>query len=145
MWESIFLGKSIIVNRQSGEHFDKWGIRKGFDVLLAAGDFTGGEITFKDLNLRTAFLPGTAVFFDGTAYRHSIGNWQGKQRISNALFVHGSIFKQLEIDATLLLVNIRDVRDTITQVEAERFSWSGLKRERADSIPSSSNIKACHN
>ncbi|KAG8722294.1 hypothetical protein FRC08_004530 [Ceratobasidium sp. 394] len=104
-----FPGRSVIVNRQSGEHFDQWGIVNGTDVLLASGDFSGGEIVFDDLHVQTAFLPRAAVFFDGTVYRHRILPWTGNQRLSTAYFAHRFVFEQLKINTSLSLVDVDEV------------------------------------
>lgn len=96
-----FPGRSMICNRQSGEHLDSNGLRRGIDGLYAAGDFTGGQVYFKDLAIKVDFLPGTVLLFDGTSQRHAIESWDGAQRFSFALFVHRGVAKQLELDISL--------------------------------------------
>ncbi|KAG9125669.1 hypothetical protein FRC07_006685 [Ceratobasidium sp. 392] len=114
IFTSDFPGRSVIVNRQSGEHFDKWGIPNGMDVLLAAGSVrSGGDVVFADLELKVELLPGTALFFDGTHYRHLVTKWQGDQRISIAYFAHRSVFQQLEIDIDFELINLDDVKERV--------------------------------
>lgn len=109
----MFLGHSVIMNRQSGEHLDEHGIRRGLDVLLAAGDFRGGDLFFKDMNVRVSMGPGTLVAFDGTSQRHAIEQWSGAQRISNAFFVHRYVFDELGVNTALPDITVGDVQGRI--------------------------------
>lgn len=113
LWDSLFLGHSVIMNRTSGEHLDSHGLRRGFDGLLAAGTFAEGDLYFKDMNVRLKFEPGTLVLFDGTAQRHSVLGWTGDQRISNAFFVHRSVFEELGLDTSLPDITIHDIAANI--------------------------------
>ncbi|KAG8778713.1 hypothetical protein FRC12_024854 [Ceratobasidium sp. 428] len=106
-----FPGRSVIVNRQSGEHFDKWGIPNGIDVLVGAGSVrSGGAVRYEDIKVEAELPPGAAVFFDGTSYRHAITPWKGDQRISMAYFAHRSVFQQLDIDIDFDLIDLADVK-----------------------------------
>lgn len=97
------------MNRTSGEHLDSRGLRRGFDGLLAAGKFHDGDLLLKDLNVQIRFEPGTLVLFDGTSQRHSILEWGEEQRISNAFFVHRSVFEELELNISLPDLNIEEI------------------------------------
>lgn len=113
LWDSLFLGHSVIMNRTSGEDLDSNGIRRGWDGLLAVGMFTGGNIFFKDMNLQVEFEPGALVFFDGTAQRHSIMEWYSEQRISNVFFVQRFVFNELGVDTTLSDLTRQAIRDSV--------------------------------
>ncbi|KAG8780388.1 hypothetical protein FRC12_023096 [Ceratobasidium sp. 428] len=105
-----FPGRSVIVNGQSGEHFDKWGIPNSVDVLVGAGSVRlGGAVRFADIRVQAELPPSAAVFFDGTSYRHAITPWTGDQRISMAYFAHRSVFRQLDIDIDFDLIDLADV------------------------------------
>lgn len=105
--KSKFPGRTVICNRQSGEHTDSNGIRRGTDVLYAGGDFYGGDVYFKDLALRIPLEPGTLLLFDGTSQRHSIEKWGGPQRFSFALFIHHGVAKQLGVNMALPDVTVQ--------------------------------------
>lgn len=109
VWESLFLGHSVTMNRQSGEHLDEHGLRRGLDVLLAAGDFQDGALYLKDMNVRVRLAPGDLVAFDGTSQRHAVEPWSGAQRISNAFFVHRSVFEEVGLDTALQDITLEEI------------------------------------
>lgn len=113
IWKSDFLGHAVIMNRRSGEHLDKNGVRRAWDILVAAGEFTGGSLFFKDLNVRIELLPGALVAFDGTAQRHEVEDFHGRQRISHVFFIHQSVFDQLGIPTSLPDLNIHAMMDRL--------------------------------
>ncbi|KAG9088167.1 hypothetical protein FRC07_012646 [Ceratobasidium sp. 392] len=113
IWDSNFFGHAILCNRQSGEHLDKSGVRRGWDVILAAGEFNGGEMFFKDIRFIVSFRPGTLLAFDGTAQRHVILPFTGQQRISHVFFLHQSVFDELGIDTSLPDLNIQTMRERL--------------------------------
>jgi hypothetical protein len=117
-WSSDFLGHVILANRQTGQHVDVNGIRRGVDILLAVGNFSGGTLYLKDVNICIPFLPGALVAFDGTAQRHAIEEFQG-ERQSHVLFVHWSVCQQENIDTTLPNLTLQDIMDSLAQEEAE--------------------------
>ncbi|KAF8599815.1 hypothetical protein BDV93DRAFT_406781, partial [Ceratobasidium sp. AG-I] len=93
IWVSDFFGHAVLMNKQSGEHIDVSGLRRGWDVIVAGGEFTGGAIYFRDMNILVRFEPGTMIAFDGTAQRHQIEKFSGCQRNSHVFFVHQSVFE----------------------------------------------------
>lgn len=109
IWASLFPGHSLICNRTTGEHIDKSGIRRGFEAILAHGEFSGGELFLKDLNVQISLLPGTLILLDGTSQRHRILPWSGPQRYSNALFVHRSVLAELNIPHVLPNVTVEEI------------------------------------
>lgn len=125
-----FPGRSMICNRQSGEHLDSNGLRRGADCLYTAGNFTGGEVYFKDLAIKVPLKPGTLLLFDGTSQRHSIEKWDGPQRFSFALFVHKGVAKQLKINTTLTDVTTQVARGYLNS----RSRPKAPKRKRPDKL-----------
>lgn len=97
------------MNRTSGEHLDSHRLRRGFNGLLAAREFHDGDLLLKDLNVQVRFEPGTLILFDGTSQRHSILEWGREQRISNAFFMHRSVFEELDLNTSLLDLIIADI------------------------------------
>ena len=79
------------MNKQSGEHLDVAGVPHGCDVILVSGDFSGGQLYLKDLNILLTLEPGNLVMFDGTVQRHRILAFDGPQRVSHVFFVHQSV------------------------------------------------------
>ncbi|KAG8705639.1 hypothetical protein FRC09_002837, partial [Ceratobasidium sp. 395] len=116
IWPHRFFGHAIIANRETGIHTDSKGVRRGMDVLVAAGDFTGGELVLHDLNVVIPFLPGTLIAFDGTAQRHSIRTFSGTCRLSHVYFCHQSVFDELQIDtSTLPDLTVDQMKDSLEQ------------------------------
>ncbi|KAG9118823.1 hypothetical protein FRC07_006474, partial [Ceratobasidium sp. 392] len=114
-WNTPFPGRAVLVNRQSGEHLDQNGVRRGFDVIIAAGEFTGGDFYFKDMHVRCPFLPGDLVMFDGTAQRHKIEPFEGRIRLSHVYFAHRSVMTEFGVDPTLEDVYTFDIALRLAQ------------------------------
>ncbi|KAF8593857.1 hypothetical protein BDV93DRAFT_397344, partial [Ceratobasidium sp. AG-I] len=93
VWHSDFFGLAILMNKRSAEHLDKAGLRHACDVIVASGDFKGGDLYLKDANVQAALEPGDLALFDGTVQRHSILPFEGPQRMSHIFFVHRSVFE----------------------------------------------------
>lgn len=108
IWKSHFFGHAVLANKQSGVHLDVSGVRRACDVIVPAGNFTGGDLYCMDMGVRVKDLAaGDVAIFDGTAQRHQILRFKGPQRYSHVFFVHQSVFDDLAIstaglpDATL--------------------------------------------
>ncbi|KAG8724121.1 hypothetical protein FRC09_000268 [Ceratobasidium sp. 395] len=100
-WHNLFFGRAVTANQETGMHLDSKGVRRGMDVLIAGGYFTGGQLYLVDMNVEIEFLPGTLIAFDGTAQRHLIRKFEGDLRFSHVYFVHDSVFKELKINTSL--------------------------------------------
>ncbi|KAG9124444.1 hypothetical protein FRC07_011616 [Ceratobasidium sp. 392] len=44
VWHSHFHGRAVLMNKESGEHLDKSGVRRAWDVIIAGGEFDGGPV-----------------------------------------------------------------------------------------------------
>ncbi|KAG9086951.1 hypothetical protein FS749_003263 [Ceratobasidium sp. UAMH 11750] len=113
VWHTSFPGRAVIVNRQTGEHLDQNGVRRGWDVIVAAGDFEGGEFYLGDVKVRCPFQPGDLVAFDGTALRHRIEPFSGRLRLSHVYYVHQSLLTECDIAANFSDVYLSDLVDRI--------------------------------
>ncbi|KAF8593937.1 hypothetical protein BDV93DRAFT_414862, partial [Ceratobasidium sp. AG-I] len=91
VWHSDFFGLAVLMNKQSAEHLDTAGLPHAWDAILASGEFTGGDMFFKDANVQTAIGPGDLALFDGTVQRHAVLPFEGPQRMSHVFFVHRSV------------------------------------------------------
>ncbi|KAG8770305.1 hypothetical protein FRC12_004369 [Ceratobasidium sp. 428] len=109
VWSTNFLGRAVIVNRQTGEHLDRMGVRRAWDVIIAGGDYRGGGFYFRDMNVRCPFRPGDMVAFDGTAQRHLIEEYTGTLRVSHVYYIHKSVLVELGINADLPDVYLSDL------------------------------------
>lgn len=130
IWKSDFLGHGVIMNRQSGEHLDKNGVRRAWDILVAAGDFRGGALFLKDLNTRIEFLPGTLIAFDGTAQRHEVEPFGGAQRISHVFFIHQSVFDEAGICTLLPDLNIQSLKERLLPSHANASKRKCVDQEQ---------------
>jgi len=146
IWLSHFFGHAVLMNKQSGRHLDKAGVRHGGDMLVASGDFSGADLYLHDANIRTSFMAGDVFFFDGTVQRHEIMDFRGPQRMSHVFFVHQSVFKELGMeqdtdklrDPTIDLVQqqldakpVRRVQRGQPSKKPSRSSRGGQKNHRA--------------
>ncbi|KAG9121728.1 hypothetical protein FRC07_002193, partial [Ceratobasidium sp. 392] len=109
VWHTQFLGCAMIVNRETGKHLDWLGVRRTWDVIVAAGDFSGGEFHFCDMNQFCLFLPGDMVTFDGTAQRHQIQTFTGQLRLSHIYFIHQSVLTEPRINTHMPNVHLSDL------------------------------------
>ncbi|EUC57547.1 2OGFeDO family oxygenase domain protein [Rhizoctonia solani AG-3 Rhs1AP] len=129
IWHSDFLGRAVLFNKQSAQHLDVSGVHRGWDILVAMGDFEGGALYLKDMNVRIPFRPGTLIAFDGTAQRHEIGSFTGPQRISHVYFVHSSVFSEFDIPTNHLPdLHINDVAKQLFTPAHGRWNLVPKKR-----------------
>lgn len=121
IWHSDFPGQAILMNKQSGEHLDISGVRHGVDVIVVTGEFGGGQLYLKDLNVLLDLEPGDLVIFDGTVQRHRILSFDGPQRVSHVFFAHQSVFTELGIDTSGLQdPTLEGLRQRLKAFPAER-------------------------
>ncbi|CAE6472640.1 unnamed protein product [Rhizoctonia solani] len=119
VWHSDFHGRAVLFNKKSAEHIDTSGVHRGWDILVAGGDFEGGGLFFKDLNMRIPFGPGDIIAFDGTAQRHAIEPFTGPQRISHVYFIHDSVFREHGIVPSLPDIHINQLAQRIPQLASK--------------------------
>ncbi|KAG8794681.1 hypothetical protein FRC12_022576 [Ceratobasidium sp. 428] len=119
VWCTRFLGRAVIVNRQTGEHLDRMGVRRAWDVIVAGGDFHGGGFFFRDMKVRCPFRPGDMVAFDGTAQRHSIEGFTGTLRVSHVYYIHQSVLTELGIDERMPDVYLSDLVSRLARFERQ--------------------------
>ncbi|QRV97236.1 2OG-Fe(II) oxygenase family protein [Ceratobasidium sp. AG-Ba] len=128
LWHSNFYGRAILMNVQSGEHLDCKGVRRGFDAIVAAGEFKGGDFRLHDIDVDIPFPPGTLIAFDGTAHRHSVKEFTGPQRISLVSFFHRSVFDELELNCTLPNIHVKDIEKLVRPKEKVPEKVGGKRR-----------------
>ncbi|KAI5825013.1 hypothetical protein K523DRAFT_251954 [Schizophyllum commune Tattone D] len=83
-------GRVVLFNRKTPAHTDRQDPMRGWAVLVALGDFSGGDVCLPDLKATLRLHPGDAIFLRGRALKHAIGDWDEGQRISIAHFTHKS-------------------------------------------------------
>ncbi|KAG8734047.1 hypothetical protein FRC12_018669 [Ceratobasidium sp. 428] len=109
LWNSLYTGRAIIVNREAAEHLDRKGVRRAWDIILVAGDYTGGDLWIRNMKLFCPLLPGDLVAFDGTCHRHQVMPYTGSLRISHVYYIHQSVFDELGIDTHLADVYLASI------------------------------------
>ncbi|KAJ7643175.1 hypothetical protein DFH06DRAFT_934062, partial [Mycena polygramma] len=72
----------------SPAHLDTSDLPDGWPSLGAEGDFTGGDLIARELNLRSFYWPGDFLAIRGRIVRHAAPEFEGPQRISMAFFTH---------------------------------------------------------
>lgn len=88
---------ALLFNKQSGQHVDERCIPSGFDVIVGAGQFSGGELYVSDLKLTIPLQRGDIVFIRGALVHHGTLNWEGLGRISMVFFVHKESIDQMGV------------------------------------------------
>jgi hypothetical protein len=97
---SLFLGRSVIYNRQTPNHFDRRDPITGWTPLVVFGRFTGGSLHIRRLGIRMSFLPGTCIWIRGRVLAHEVEVFEGGQRVSIAHFCHQSVWDAMGIVPT---------------------------------------------
>jgi hypothetical protein len=88
--------REMLFNKMSAPHVDGNDPQLGWAVLVALGDFRGGDFSAPQLGITTRFLPGDMVMVRGRVVQHKTGPFQG-QRISLPHFTHSSIWKSFDM------------------------------------------------
>ena len=97
-WPGATPGISVISNRASICHLDINGHKEWYDLLVAAGTYTGCWFRLPDLKLCMKYLPGTAIALNGRILRHEVIDWEGGDRVCYAHWVRHSLLHALSID-----------------------------------------------
>ena len=92
-WEALYPTFAFLCNKTSSAHKDSTSPLGGYDVLLAAGDFTGGNFYLKDLGIEVPYLPGDIIFVRGRVLNHGTRQWFGVGRSSLVYFVQEGVIR----------------------------------------------------
>ena len=76
-----FIMNAVLINLMTTDHKDKSDWTFGFAALLPVGNFTGGDLLFRELGLRIESPPGCAEFMRGREFSHSITKWSGRRSV----------------------------------------------------------------
>lgn len=71
--------RALLVNLMTNEHKDTGDWRHGYAFLLPLGDFEGGDLLLRELELQVQSPPGCCQVFRGRELRHSITRWTGRR------------------------------------------------------------------
>lgn len=74
-----FAMRALLVNLMTNEHKDTGEWRHGFAFLTPLGDFEGGDLVLRELDLQVQSPPGCCQMFRGRELRHSITRWTGRR------------------------------------------------------------------
>ena len=89
-------GREILFNKESEPHFDQNDPQLGWAVLVAIGNFEGGDFIAPQLGIRTRFQPGDMILVRGRVVKHLTTAFSG-QRISLPHFTHSNIWKAFDM------------------------------------------------
>lgn len=105
--ELLWLGRSIIFNRETPEHCDGRDMPEAWTPLVTLGNTTGGDLRLSDLNTDLFYEPGAIIFIRGGALKHAVLPFQGTQRIAIAHFIHWYTWEANGITGDTLLEPLR--------------------------------------
>lgn len=88
---------AILFNKETGQHKDERCIPSGFDVIVGAGRYSGGDIDLRTLNMTVPLERGDILIIRGALIDHGTQRWEGLGRISLVFFVHKEVLDQLRI------------------------------------------------
>jgi hypothetical protein len=110
-------GRGIMWNRRTGYHADNTDPPNAWVALLVLGQFTGGHLFIRSLNLRLSYEPGksykkithcsahylsytsgTLILLRGHILPHEVELWVGGQRVSIVHFTHQSLWDEFGME-----------------------------------------------
>ncbi|EJD40572.1 hypothetical protein AURDEDRAFT_22506, partial [Auricularia subglabra TFB-10046 SS5] len=83
-----FHGRSIIFNRETGEHTDRRDPKLAWTPVITLGRYTRGKL--RVLGKEIDYLPGTLAILRGGILKHSV-TFSGGQRVAIAHFMHKNV------------------------------------------------------
>ncbi|KAF8065039.1 hypothetical protein FPV67DRAFT_1450871 [Lyophyllum atratum] len=81
-WPSVYTGISVIANRLTVPHTDRFSRACWYDSLASVGPFTAAYLEFPDIGLRLSYHPCTVVNLCGNILRHRMMEWEGASSFS---------------------------------------------------------------
>jgi hypothetical protein len=97
-WTSVYTGIGVIVNRVTNRHRDAGGCPEWYDLLASCGTHTKAELAIPEIGGTFAYSPGTVVEICGKVLSHSVGLWEGGERICLAHYMRNMVHDRLGID-----------------------------------------------
>jgi hypothetical protein len=97
-WPSIWTGVSLIANRITKSHVDKWGSNSWYDFLVSIGSYENAYFDLPDVGLKLEYLPGTGVAFCSKFLQHSVKEWGGGDRLCYAMFMRHNVLYKLQLE-----------------------------------------------
>ena len=91
LWNSVYSGFALIVNRVTPPHRDTSGSTADYDLLVSGGTHKECILDVHDLGMALSYHPGTAIAILGKVLRHGVKMWDGGERICQAQFVKDAI------------------------------------------------------
>jgi hypothetical protein len=97
-WTSVYTGIAVIVNRITTRHRDAGGCPEWYDLLASCGTHTNAELAIPELDATFSYSPGTVIEICGKVLSHSVGRWEGGERICMAHYMRNMVHDRLNID-----------------------------------------------
>ena len=89
-WTSVCSGISVICNRVSPLHKDRWSAPAWYDILAVLGDFEQCQLDLSELGAHFHYTKGTVLGFCGNVFKHSVSDWGLGDRVCYAQFMRRS-------------------------------------------------------
>jgi hypothetical protein len=96
IWTSAYSGISVMTNRRSIPHRDRWGSPPWYDFLLNTGNYEGASLDFPELGLSLRYEAGTGVALCGNILLHKVDYWGSGDRVCYAMFLRKAVLERLE-------------------------------------------------
>lgn len=97
----VYEGRELLYNSFFDIHTDSNDAHLTWAILAAAGDFTGGWVSFPHLGIRVRMNAGDMVAVRGRVVPHAVDQWASGQRICIPHFSHASTWKSVNNNSVI--------------------------------------------
>ncbi|KAG9087516.1 hypothetical protein FS749_002861 [Ceratobasidium sp. UAMH 11750] len=129
-WTSLFPCVAVGFNRTTRLHRDSKGFRNGLDVIGVLGNFTGGNLRFRDPNVVLEWLPGCLAAFDGYDLAHEVEPWEGYCRATLISFCRSSSWRGLKLPLSVPMPTLERLKENLERSVQDREKAAQAIRER---------------
>jgi hypothetical protein len=126
MWNSMYSGIEVIVNRVTPTHRDPQAAPTMYDLLVSAGTHQDAWLNLPDVNTRLSYKPCTVVALTGRVLRHGVPSWEGGERICYAHFIRDNVHDRLQLQRPDWVSNARYL-DLMHKEFVDRHGWAQKK------------------
>ena len=98
-WASTFSGISVISNRKTIPHCDKYSRYNWYDMLATAGNYRGCNLELPGLGISLEYGPGMVVGISGMLLEHAVPCFEG-DRVCYAYFMRNNVHEWARVPAS---------------------------------------------
>ncbi|KAG9086984.1 hypothetical protein FRC06_002779 [Ceratobasidium sp. 370] len=138
-WTSLFPCVAVGFNRTTRMHRDSKGFRNGLDVIGVLGNFTGGNLRFRDLNVVLEWQAGCLATFDGYDLAHAVEPWEGQCRATLISFCRSSSWRGLKLPLSVQVPTLECLKENLAQSVEDKRKAAQEIRERQQESSSNRN------